>query len=88
MSDEIPFIQEMGPRQTSFGSVLYIKVRTPNYRRLHWSEIWKVFSQAYPGRWALEFFPPKEKLLDEANVYHLFVLDKDPTGIDLNRRNR
>lgn len=88
-----PFIQTMSVREISLGpdprghvTAIYIKVRTEDYRRLAWSEVWEVFADRYPGRWAVQFFPPAEELLDEANVYHLYVLGEAPSGVNINRR--
>lgn len=81
-----PFVQEMGHSSTVLGEALYIKVRTEDYRQLSWSELASVFNDRYPDRWALQAFPPKYQVLDEANVYHLFVLEDEPLGFNINRR--
>jgi hypothetical protein len=82
------FTQDMGMRRTALGQVRYIKVRTPSERPLSWTEIWKAFSGMYPGQWAVEAFPPEEELVDEANIYHLFILEDFPggAGFNINRR--
>jgi hypothetical protein len=80
------FVQEIGHRKTSLGPALYIKVRTEDYRQLPWTEVWEAFASRYPGRWAAQFFPPVDSLLDEENIYHLYVLDDPPWGVDINRR--
>jgi len=81
-----PHIQEREYRETSLGQALYIRIFTDNYRQLSWSEVWAVFSQRYPGRWACQFFPPADCVLDEENIYHLFVLEEDPRNVDVNFR--
>jgi hypothetical protein len=88
-----PFIQTMYVRRISLDpgalghvSALYIKVRTEDYRQLTWSEVWEVFADRYPGRWAVQFFPPAEDLVDEVNVYHLFVLQEEPLGVNIKER--
>ena len=81
-----PFVQEMGERDTALGVALYIKVRTEDYRVLTWSEVWEAFSGRYPGHWAVQCFPPAERLVDDTNIYHLWVLDDPPAGLDINRR--
>ena len=82
----IPFVQEMGERQTSFGWALYIRIYTNNYRELSWTEVWETFSSSYPDQWAVQFFPPAHEVLDEENMYHLFVLQDDPSGVNIRRR--
>jgi hypothetical protein len=47
---------------------------------MSWTDVWRTFASAYPGKWACQFFPPETELVDEANIYHLFVLDVTPTG--------
>lgn len=84
-NDEQPMIQDMGDRMTSFGKVAYICVYTPNYRLLSWREIWDCFSEAYPGQWAIQIFPPSTDLVDEVNKYHLFVLGEKPEGFAIGR---
>jgi hypothetical protein len=81
-----PFVQEMGERRTSFGVALYIKVRTEDYRVLTWSEVWETFAKAYPDRWAIQCFPPADEVIDEVNLYHLWVLEDTPSGVNINRR--
>lgn len=82
----VPFVQEMGERNTSFGRVLYIKVRTEDYRELSWREIWDTFSDRYPDRWAVQMFPPACELMDQVNLYHLWVLEDAPSGVNISRR--
>lgn len=74
-------IQEMGYRNTSFGLTLYIKVRMDDYCILTWAEVWQAFSESYPDQWAVQFFPPAAEILDEVNIYHLFVLEEAPAGV-------
>lgn len=82
-----PFVQEVGSRTTGLGPALYVKIRTEDYRVLAWREVWDVFADRYPGQWAAQFFPPADSLVDEANVYHLFVLDDGPpAGVNIAHR--
>ena len=78
-----PVVSERGFRATSFGHVLQLKICTPDYRPLGWSEVWEAFSAAYPDRWAVQFFPPAADLIDGKAVYHLFVLEAPPAGLNL-----
>lgn len=82
-----PIIQEMEERETPFGTCLYIRVFTNSYRQLSWSEVWDTFQDAYPGRWACQWFPPSFRVIDEENIYHLFVLPQgiQPRGMDIQR---
>jgi len=44
-----------------------------------------IFSETFPGQWAIECFPSADALLDEENIYHLFVLDTPPKGLDIRK---
>lgn len=81
-------VQEMGYRQSCLGTVQYIRISTSNYRRLSWTEVWSAFSRSYPDQWAVQVFPPSYELVDEENVYHLFVLEDRPTGLSIHPRSR
>lgn len=78
-------ITERGVRDSCLGAVLQLKVFAPDYRPLGWREVWEAFAAAYPGRWAVEVFPPAARLVDGKNVYHLFALPEgnSPAGLDL-----
>lgn len=76
-------ILERNRIESSFGCVLQIKVFTKDYQRLGWEEIWAAFVAAYPGKWALQVFPPESELVNGKHVYHLFVLDDEPQGLNL-----
>jgi hypothetical protein len=76
-------ITERGTRDSVLGPVLQIKVFAPGYRPLAWREVWDAFATAYPGRWAVQVFPPAGRLIDSKAVYHLFVCEQAPGGLDL-----
>jgi hypothetical protein len=78
-----PAIREIERRSTCLGEVLYIKICAPGYRPLSWRETWECFAAAYPGRWAVQCFPPADQLVDGKAVYHLFVLDREPAGLNI-----
>lgn len=78
-------VQEMGTRSTSLGEARYIRIYTNQYRALSWTEIWETFIEAYPGQWAIQSFPPEDRVVDEQNIYHLFVLTEPPRGFDIKR---
>lgn len=72
-------------RQTAFGPVTQIEIYAPGYPVLTWRQVWDAFSDAYPGRWAVQMFPPADRLADGKAVYHIFVLGPGvvPEGLDL-----
>lgn len=78
-------VQTMGHRSTSLGHVKYIRIYTNEYRKLSWSEIWATFADSYPDQWAVEIFPPADRLVDEQNIYHLFVLESEPIGFNIGK---
>jgi hypothetical protein len=78
-------IDERGRRDSCLGSVLQLKVWSPGYPPLLWSEVWDAFVTAYPGRWAVQLFPPAGDLVDGKAVYHLFVCDSEPEGLNLRK---
>jgi len=76
-------VKKRGLRQTCLGPALQLKIFAPGYRPLSWREVWEAFARTYPGRWAVQVFPPADRLIDGKAVYHLFVLDGKPEGLDL-----
>lgn len=49
-----------------------------------WREVWEVFAAAYPGEWGVMLLPPRERLLDQANRYHMHVVEAGAVrGMDL-----
>lgn len=80
-------IQEMGARHTSFGYVDYIRIWRHDQKPMAWPEIWTAFTERYPDRWAVQMFPPAADLVDEVNMYHLFILGDAPFGVNIRRRD-
>lgn len=76
-------ITERGHRDSCLGRVLQLKVFAPDYRPLGWREVWDAFAAAYPGRWAVQVFPPADRLVDSKAVYHLWATEGEPAGLDL-----
>ena len=78
-------IREIESRKTALGSALYIKIHAKGYRPLSWREVWDAFAARYPGRWAVQAFPPSTLLVDGKAVYHLFVLEAgcEPAGFNI-----
>lgn len=70
-----PHVQTVDSFHTSaWGVVTYLKIYTPAYEQLSWLEVWQTFAEVYPDRWAVEFFPPASEMINEAHVYHLWML--------------
>ncbi|HRQ42349.1 MAG TPA: hypothetical protein PLD25_30910 [Chloroflexota bacterium] len=57
-----------------WGAVTHLKIYTADYKRLNWVQVWQAFTGVYPGRWAIEWYPPAEELVNDAHVYHLWLL--------------
>ena len=78
-------IREIEPRETPLGPALHVKVQAAGYRPLSWREVWDAFAARYPGRWAVQAFPPAGQLVDGKAVYHLFVLEPgyEPEGLSI-----
>ena len=76
----------MGTRMTPLGLVRHLRVFTYDYRRLYWSEISDAVHAVYPERWCLEWFPALGSVVDEENIYHLWMLPhgwEAPSSMDL-----
>jgi len=76
-------ITERGRRDSCLGPVLQLKIFAPGYTPLSWSEVWEAFAEAYPGRWAVQCFPPADELVDSKAVYHLWVCETEPWGLNV-----
>lgn len=82
----LAYAQEIDIRNTSFGLLTYVKIRRHDEKPMSWPEICAVFNDRYPGRWALQCFPPADQVVDESNTYHLYVLGEEPRGMNIRRR--
>ncbi len=76
-------ILECDRRPTAFGEAMYVRIHRDDMAVMGFRELWDLFDRQYPGKWALQVFPPREHLLDQANKYHLFVYDVKPEGLSL-----
>jgi len=76
-------VTERGYRDSCLGRVLQLKIHAPGYRPLSWREVWEAFAARYPDRWAVQCFPPADQLVDGKAVYHLFVLEQPPQGLNV-----
>ena len=75
----------------AWGELTRLKIYTPDYRPLSWLAVWQAFAEIYPGRWALELYPPAGDLVNDAHVYHLWLFPPDwepPQDLNLARRYR
>jgi hypothetical protein len=71
----MPLVQTMETFHVpAWGNVTYLRIYTPDYQQLSWLEVWRAFSDIYPNRWALELYPPAGDLINDAHVYHLWLL--------------
>ena len=79
-------VTERGFRESCLGRVLQLKIFAAEYRPLGWREVWGAFTERYPGKWAVQCFPPADELVDGKSVYHLFVCEKQPDGLNIHSR--
>lgn len=89
-SGAVVFIQ--GETQTPLGKAVYIKIARHSldsegerYQRMNWEDVWEAFNEIYPDKWAIQVFPPTSDLVNGKHVYHLFVVDHEPTGMNIKR---
>lgn len=76
-------ILECDLRPTPLGTALYVRIHRDDKAVMGFRELWEVFDKYYPGKWAIQVFPPRAHLLDQANKYHLFVYDTPPQNLNL-----
>lgn len=76
-------VSRQGVYTTELGSAIWITVERADGRRMPWSEVCSVFNEEYPGHWAVQVFPPADRVFDNVNRYHLWVLDHEPSGFDI-----
>jgi hypothetical protein len=78
------FTQDMGTVRTDFGVARYIRVQRHDGKPMLWREVYDTLRAVYPDGWAVEFYPPPDRLVDEANISHLYLLDGVvPAGVDI-----
>jgi len=76
-------VTEQGWVQTDLGSALRIVIQRQDKAPMGFLEVYDAFEEAYPGKWALQCLPPRTRFMDQANKYHLHVLDTQPGAFDL-----
>lgn len=67
---------------TALGDVTLVKIHADPYRPLGWDEVWERFAAEFPGKWAVQCFPPKADLLNGKACYILWVCSAPPKGLD------
>lgn len=66
---------------TKIGEVEHLCVRNRDNTDIEWSEKQRIKNELFgKKRTAIEVFPSEDRLIDEANMYHLWVL---PDGYEL-----
>ena len=67
--------QRISVQVFSRGGIDHLLVRRHDAQPIHdWKALLGVVHELYPGRWAYECFPPEGKVVDQANIYHLWVM--------------
>lgn len=70
-----PLVQTLETFYTPpWGEITRLRIYTPDYQKLSWLQVWQAFAEIYPDRWALELYPPASELVNDAHVYHLWLL--------------
>lgn len=76
-------VLECDRRPTAYGEALYVRIHRKDMAVMGFRELWDLFDRLYPGKWAVQVFPDRAHLLDQANKYHLFVYENCPSGLNL-----
>jgi hypothetical protein len=78
-------VLECDVRPTPLGEALYVRIHRKDMKPMGFRELWELFAELYPGRWAVQVFPPVEQFIDQVNKYHLYVLEQEPEAFNLMR---
>lgn len=63
---------------TEWGTVIHACIRNADESDIPWFEKQRIKNELFgPERCAVEVFPADSQLVDEANMYHLWVLPKE-----------
>lgn len=62
------YVEERGTTATPWGPALQIQIGSHEDAPLSWEQVWRAFSEHYPGRWALQVFPPAEHTVNEVQA--------------------
>ncbi len=61
--------------ETEWGPVLHAAIRNVSETNIPWRDMQRIKDELFgEERVAVEVFPPRDELVDEANMYHLWVL--------------
>lgn len=75
-------------RETPLGPATLVRFQHRAGVPVGFRQLWEAFAETYPDRWAVQAFPPRDRLLDGANKYWLWVLNERPESLDLVRDTR
>ena len=66
---------------TAWGDVQHAAIRNVSETDIPWAAMQRIKDELFGAdRLAVEVFPPRDELVDEANMYHLWIL---PEGMEL-----
>ncbi len=76
------YVVQASPRETAWGEVVCLMIRRNDAAPIRsWVEMQRIKNSLVgPERVAVEVYPAESKLIDAANMYHLWVL---PAGFQL-----
>ena len=78
MSDFKPFydILDCCQRQTPLGMARLVRIHRRDMAVMPWSELAALIHHEWPGHYALQIVPPADHALDQANKYHVWILER------------
>jgi len=76
-------VLECDRRPTPLGEARYVRIHRSDKAPMGFRELWEAFARYYPSCWAVQVLPPRDRLLDQAHKYHLFVYDTPLSALDL-----
>lgn len=81
-------LQHCGPVATPHGQLEYLKIRRHDSKPMGWREVYDRLRLSYPNRWSIMFFPPERRCIDQANIYHVYLMPEDyhPGDADISLR--
>ena len=69
------------PLETEWGTVLHLAIRTASNLEPPWRDKQRIKDELFgPSLTAIEVMPPKDEIVDQADMYHMWVL---PSGMSL-----
>lgn len=77
-------ITDHGLVPTAMGPARRVQIEREDGAPMGWREVWEVFAAAYPGEWGVTLLPPRGRLLDQCNRYHVHIVEPHVVkGMDL-----